>query len=151
MENYKFNAVTRTLVMSAAFAKAVSDTRTPEYKLYRRMLSEVPNLTVERKTHASPKSYKGKDGKRTTSNPAKNLTYERMEKFMRALPNGGEKYMNEYNTLRAVCSVSSSPYAIVRKWFEAQFPDYRKNPLFYIRNDVEVIDFSTFLKEEKGA
>ena len=101
MERYKFDAVSRTLIMSADFARAISDVHSAEYKLYKRMLSEIPSLNVERKSHASPTSYKGKNGKRTSYYPTKGLTFERMEQFMKALPEG-EKYLEEYNQLRAV-------------------------------------------------
>ena len=146
MENYKFNAITRTLVMSAAFARAVSDTRSAEYKLFVRMQKAIPDLKVERKTHASPTSYKDKNGKKTSYYPTKGLSYEKMEKFMNALPEG-EKYLNEYKALRSVSVLCPSAYASVRRWFEAQFPKYRENPLFYVRNSVEVIDYAAFLEE----
>ena len=146
MESYKFDAITRTLIMSSAFARAVSDTRSKEYKLFVRMQKEIPDLKVERKTHASPTSYKSKNGKKTSYYPTKGLSFEKMEQFMNALPEG-EKYLNEYNALRAVAVLCPSDYASVRRWFEAQFPKYRENPLFYIRNSVEVIDYAAFLEE----
>ena len=42
MEHYKFNPITRTLVMSAGFARAISDIRSDEYNLYKQMLADVP-------------------------------------------------------------------------------------------------------------
>ena len=146
MESYKFDVITRTLIMSSAFARAVSDTSSDEYKLFAHMQKEIPDLRVERKTHASPTSYKSKNGKKTSYYPTKGLSFEKMEQFMNALPEG-EKYLNEYNALRAVAVLCPSAYASVRRWFEAQFPKYRENPLFYIRNSVEVIDYAAFLEE----
>lgn len=144
MEHYKFNPITRTLVMSAGFARAISDISSDEYNLYKQILADVPNLNVERKTHASPSSYKGKNGKKTSYYPTKGLTYERMEQFMNALPEG-QKYLDVYYTVRAVSGICPSAYASVRRWFEAQFPLYRNNPLFYVKNSVEVIDYATVL------
>ena len=149
MNAYKFDAVSRTLIISADFADALNDFNSVESKLYRKMLNAIPDLRVERKTHASPTSYKGKNGKRTSYYPSKGLSFERMEKFMRALPNGGQKYLDEYNSLRAACVVCLSPYAVARRWFEAQFPLYRSDPLFYVKNEVDVIDFSKYLEEAK--
>lgn len=146
MKNYKFNPITRTLVMSADFARAVADVRTAEYRLFVRMQKEIPDLKIERRTHASPSSYKGKDGKKTSYYPTKGLSYERMEKFMGALPEG-QKFLDEYNALSAVTVLCPSPYAVVRKWFEKQFPLYRENPLFYVKNSVEVIDYATVLEK----
>ncbi len=145
MERYTFDAITRTLIMSSAFARALSDTCSAEYKLFVRMQKEIPNLNVVRKTHASPSSYKGQNGKRTSYYPTKGLSYERMEQFMKALPDG-QKYLDEYNALRAVSILCPSAYSSVRRWFEAQFPKYRENPLFYVRNSVDVIDYADYLQ-----
>lgn len=145
MEKYKFDVISRTLIMSAGFARAVSDTRSVEYKLFVRMQKEIPDLKVERMTHASPSSYKGQNGKRTSYYPTKGLSYERMEQFMKALPEG-QKYLDEYNSLRAVSILCPSAYSSVRRWFEAQFPKYRENPLFYVKNSVEIVDYAAFLE-----
>ncbi len=146
MERFTFDPISRTLTISAGFARAIADAdeNSDEYKLYLRMRKEIPDLTVKRKTHASPKSYKGQNGKRTSYYPTKNLSYERMEKFMNALPEG-EKYLNEYKALRSVVVLSPSGYASVRRWFAAQFPKYRENPLFYVKNSVEVIDYAAYI------
>ena len=148
MEHYTFDPITRTLVMSAAFAHAISDTRSAEYKMYKRMLSEIPDLRVERKTRKKPTSYKRKDdGKRTSYYPTKKLSYERMEKFMEAIPEG-QKYLDEYHKLRKYAeAICLAPYAPVARWFMAQFPNFRENPLFYVKNSVEVIDYADFLND----
>ena len=154
MKNYKFDILTNTLTLSADFVRAASDRGSAEYKMVQQMKAEIPDLIVVRKTHASPSSYKGKNGKKTSYYPTKGLSFERMEKFMNALPEG-EKYLDEYNKLRAVSVLCPSAYASVRRWFEAQFPKYRENPLFYVKNSVDVIDYAAFLKaadeEAKGA
>ena len=67
-----------------------------------------------------------------------------MEQFMNALPEG-TKFLDEYNKLNAVAVLCPSPYAVIRRWFEAQFPLYRNNPLFYVKNSVEVIDYATVI------
>ena len=144
MEHYKFNPITRTLVMSAGFAHAISDIRSDEYNLYKQMLADVPGLKVERKTHEKPTYYIGQDGERTTYYPTKGLTIKKMEKFMNALPEG-KKFLDEYNKLKAVADICPSPYAVIRRWFVAQFPKYREDPLFYVNNSVEVIDFAEYL------
>lgn len=149
MENFKFVGVSKTLIMSAAFERELSNVDSAEYKLYTRMLSEIPGLTVVRKTHTSPTYYKNKEtGRKTSYYPTKGLSYEKMEKFMGALPEG-KKYREVYDKLKAVAVLCPSPYACVRHWFEAQFPKYRENPLFYVNNSVEVIDFAAFLEAAK--
>lgn len=156
MKRYTFNPITRTLVMSADFARAISVVGSDEYNLFIQMRAEIPDLKVERKTHASPISYKGTNGgKRTSYYPTKKLTYERMEKFMNALPEG-QKYLDKYHKLREKAKeMGVSAYAPCAHWFMEQFPEYRNNPLFYIneKNLPNVIDFTEFLKsiEEKAS
>ena len=146
MERYTFDAVSRTLVMSADFARALNDYNSAESKLYRRMLKEIPNLNVERKTHKRPTSYIGANGKRSSCYPTKKLSYERMEKYMGALPEG-QKFLDEYNKLRdKLIEMGLTPYATVARWFMKQFPLYRENPLFYVKNSVEIVDYAAFLE-----
>ena len=55
MERYTFNPVAKTLVITAAFAKAIQNIESEEYTLYTQLMADIPNLEVVRKTHASPK------------------------------------------------------------------------------------------------
>ncbi len=151
MERYNFDAATQTLTLTAAFAKAANDPTTAEYRLLRKIKGDFPMVDVVMRTHKTPAKYKTKSGEVLTHNPAKNLSYAKMEAYMNALPNG-EKFLAEYNNLRSVALLCDSPYTIVRRWFEAQFPKFRTDPLFYIKNEVDVIDFSAYVeKKEKTA
>ena len=152
MKHFTFDPISRTLTISAGFARAISDANdnSDEYNLFLRMRKEIPDLKVKRKTHASPISYKDKNGgKRTPYYPTKNLSYERMEKFMDAL-DGGQKYRNEYDKLRkAAEAMCLAPYMPVARWFMAQFPEFRKDPLYYTKPEhlPDVIDYATFLEK----
>lgn len=144
IRGYKLDLAHQTLTMTAAFAEKANNPGTAEYRLVRQFLHDFPNLKVENRTHASPKRYKNSNGTVTTRNQFNGLTYEKMEQFMNNLPEG-KKYLDEYNALRAVVVLSPSGYASVRRWFAAQFPKYRENPLFYVKNSVDVIDYAAFL------
>lgn len=148
MKGYKLDLAHQTLTLTAAFADAANNPGTAEYKLVRQFQHDFPNLAIVNRTHASPSSYKvkGQDKKRTSYYPTKGMTFNRMEQFMNALPEG-EKYLEEYNKLKSVAvpDLCHSRYTIVRRWFEAQFPKFRENPLFYVHNSVEVIDYAAFV------
>lgn len=154
MEAYKIDFVTNTLTITAAFDKAIQDVESEEYALYQRIIHDNPSLKVVRRTHKTPTKYNNKSGETTRCNQFKNLTYDRMERFIGGLSNSDE-VMEAYNFIKDNASkVSTSPYAVVRKWFVKQFPLYRNNPIFYYHNEVEVIDFASFLaklQEEKEA
>ena len=144
MERYSFNPVAKTLTITAAIAKAMQNFESDEYTLYMKLMADIPNLEVIRKSHASPKKYVNKQGEQFKCNQFKNLKYENMERFMMGLPNG-EVYMAEYLFLRNHASeVQTNGYTLIRRWFVAQFPDFRKNPMAYIHTQPEVIHANEF-------
>ena len=72
-----------------------------------------------------------------------------MEGFINGLSNS-EDYLTPYNFLKNCGSLpQTSRYKVVRQWFVAQFPEFRKNPLFYLYNEVKVVDFRPILEAEQ--
>ena len=140
MERYSFNPVAKTLVITAAFAKAMQNFESDEYTLYMKLMADIPNLEVVRKTHASPKKCVSKStGEKFNCNQFKNLTYKNMETFIMGLP-AAEAYMEEYLFLKNYAAeVQTNGYTIIRRWFVAQFPDFRKNPIVYLTNQPAVV------------
>ncbi len=135
--SYKFDAVKQTLTLSAAFAEAMNDPTSEEYQLMRQFQSDFPSLVIVRRTHKSP----------AKPNKHSGLTYERMERFMSALPDGVD-YLEAYFTLREKAeAMCSCPYAVVSAWFMRQFPKFRTNPLFYLDSAPAIIDFSAVLEK----
>ena len=151
MEKFVFDVVSQTLTITAKFAKMMNDTTSDEYKLVQRFRKDFPNLTIAKKTHKSATSYTTKSGEKFNCNQFKNLTYDRMEKFISALPKN-EGYLREYLFVKNFASaIQHNGYALVRKWFVAQFPEVRKNPLFYLYNTPELVSGFAFLEEETAA
>ena len=151
MEKFVFDVVSQTLTITAKFAKMMNDTQSDEYKLVSKFRTDFPNLTITRKTHKSATNYTTKSGEKFNCNQFKNLTYDRMEKFISALPKN-EGYLREYLFVKNFASaIQHNGYALVRKWFVAQFPEFRKNPLFYLYNTPELVSGFAFLEEETAA
>ena len=142
---YKFDFASRTLTITKKFADAAENPNSDEYKLIKQFQSDIPNLIIKHRTHKTPSAYHNSNGVKTKHNQFKGLSVERMEKFINALPNN-EKFITPFNFLKAQAS-----YSVLAQWFMAQFPGYRKNPLFYLTNDVEVINFSDYIQKEKDA
>ena len=139
MEKFVFDVVSQTLTITAKFAKMMNDTTSDEYKLVQRFRKDFPNLTIAKKTHKSATSYTTKSGEKFNCNQFKNLTYDRMEKFIAALPKN-EGYLREYLFVKNYASaIQHNGYTLVRKWFVAQFPEFRKNPLAYLTNQPAVV------------
>ena len=149
MEKFQFDVISQTLTITAQFAKMMNDPESDEYKLVMRFRQDFPNLTITKKTHKSATHCTTKSGEKFNCNQFKNLTYDRMEKFISALPKS-ESYLREYSFVKDFASaIQTNGYTLVRKWFVAQFPEFRKNPLFYLYNEVKVVDITPFIEEEQ--
>ena len=151
MEKFKFDVVSQTLTVTANFAEKMNDPESGEYKLVVQFQSDFPNLKIAKRTHKSATSYTTKSGDKFNCNQFKNLTYDHMEKFIKALPKS-ESYLREYEFVKDFASaIQTNGYTVVRKWFVAQFPEFRKNPLFYLHNSPKLVSGAAFLEEETEA
>ena len=152
MENYKFDFTTKTLTITKAFAdKAEKYPESDENKTILRFQADFPDMSIRLRTHKTPTKYHTKGGEVYNCNQYKNLSYDKMERFMYALPEGEskDKVIEAYNYLRYSAGlVQTSTYKAVREWFVAQFPEYRKDPLFYLYNEVVIIDFNAFILQQ---
>ena len=148
MEKFSFDVISQTLTITAQFAKMMNDPESDEYKLVMRFRQDFPTLTITKKTHKSATHCTTKSGEKFNCNQFKNLTYDRMEKFISALPKS-ESYLREYSFVKDFASaIQTNGYTLVRKWFVAQFPEFRKNPLFYLHNSPVLVSGSEFLDKE---
>ena len=148
MERYKFDAASKTLTITAGYAKKLNDMDSAEFKHYNAMMQAIPGLTIVNRTHQSPSRCTSKStGETFKCNQFKNLKYENMERFMSALPNC-EVYFAEYDFLRDYAArIQTNGYALVRRWFVAQFPHFRKNPLFYVYNTPPLVSAAEVIAE----
>lgn len=105
--NYRVDFTKMTLTMTADFADNAYDPTTEEYKILTRLKKDFPNLRIVRKTHRSPK----------TTNPAKGLTYERMEKYIRLHENADE-LLDLFQKVQS----AGRGYPYVKAWFVKQLP-----------------------------
>ena len=144
---YKVDFTSKTLTMTKAFEEKAQNPESKEFAILMNLQSSIPGLIVERKTHATPSKYRTKDGGTFNCNQFKNLTYDNMKSFIKRLPNSKElersfDFLKNYGSLP-----QTSRYTAVRKWFVAQFPEFRKNPLFYLYNEVQVVNIAPFIQE----
>ena len=152
MKNYKFDFTTKTLTITKVFADEAENPNSEEYAILMKFQQDFPNLKIVRKTHKTPSKYHTKSGEVYNCNQYKNLTYENMERFMNALPEGEskEKVLEYYNFLRNNAgAIQTSAYKTVREWFVEQFPLYRKDPLFYLKKEVKVIEIKAFTEPQE--
>ena len=46
--------------------------------------------------------------------------------------------------LYSIAKIQTNGYALIRRWFVAQFPDFRKNPMAYIDTQPDVLSGKEF-------
>lgn len=149
-KDYTVNFASQTITMTAAFEQAMYDPDSSAYKTIQKLCADFPNMRIVRRTHRTPAHYTSKQGDVSACNPYKNLTYEKMEQFISALPNSTE-YRRQYDFLKTYASgIQTNGYSIVRSWFVAQFPLYRKEPLFYLTGEHTVLSAADFLKKQES-
>ena len=147
MERSNFDPMNKTLTITENFRKKMQDMESEEFQYYSKMIESVPGLKVLHRTHKTPRTYTTKDGQKFGCNPGKNLKYENMETFIAGLPNG-KQYMEEYKFLKERAAiVQTSRHNLVKKWFLAQFPNFRTNPLLYIYQTPEVVSAEQFVTQ----
>ena len=149
MKGYKLSLTAKTLTITKAFEEAWLDPESEEYKLYQRLMQEIPGLRVQRKTHDRPKKYITKQGEEFKHNPFNGLTEDNMEAFIEALSDH-EAYEKQYKRAKEMAaSFGMRPYTLARKWFLVQFPEYRKNPLLYLKKHPDVVDVKDLAASEQ--
>ena len=147
---YVVDFASKTITMTAEFEKAMSDPNSCAYQTIQKLCADFPSMRIVRRTHRTPARYTSKQGDVSACNPYKNLTYEKMEQFISALPNSTE-YRRQYDFLKTYASgIQTNGYSIVRNWFVAQFPLYRKEPLFYLSGEHMVLSAADFLKKQEA-
>lgn len=150
MEKFCFDIVNRTLTLTAKFCTKMANPESEEYKTIIRLQADFPDLKIIQRSHATPSSYITKSGEKYKRNQFKDLTYERMERFIAAIPQN-EAYMAEYRAVKAfACEAKRNGYPLVRNWFIEQFPKFRKDPLFYFQNTPMPVRSDLFLERQKG-
>lgn len=143
--NYRIDFTRMTLIMTAAFADNAYVEDTEEYAILKRLKKDFPDLKIERRTHKTPSKYKNKAGEEFTRNQFKDLSYNRMELFMAQIPNGA-KYRAEYDRVKGFATaVNGNGYTMTRRWFVEQFPEFRTNPVFYLKNAPKLVLATQFM------
>ena len=149
MEKYRLELAKKTLTITKAFEEQVATGKGAEYELYTKLMRDIPDLIVIRKTHKRPTKYKTKSGEVFSCNQFKNLSFKNMETFIMSLPEA-EQFMNEYVFVKEYAgAVQTNAYALTRKWFVKQFPEFRSNPLAYLYATPELVEAVEVIEEHE--
>lgn len=115
MNAYNVDFAKMTITITADFAKRMNNPNSEEYKTICRFRKDFPAMRIVNRTHRTPRKYvSSSTGEKFNCNQFKNLTYERMERFISALPKS-EEYQREYNFVKNYASaVQHNGYTLVR-------------------------------------
>ena len=118
-EGYKILFNENTVIMNYKFAAAAAKYGTPENKLMKNIREDFPGMAEV--------VISGRE--QTSAKSNSRLTYENMETHIKVYENADE-LMDVFESVKALSKTCASPYKYVRDWFEAQFPNYKKAPVF---------------------
>ena len=114
MKNQKLEFINEnTVKVTKAFEKNARIFGTPEYKLWREVLKEVPDAKMTTKT------IKKNPNKKTY----RNMTYKNMELFIEVQENS-EVLKKEFERQKKMSKVQTNPYKAVLAWFCKEFEGY---------------------------
>lgn len=115
---FTINHVKKQIVVSKAFLARASQLGTQEFEKVRELREMLPGYDFVKK-----ESIKKNPNKKTY----RNLTYDNMEKYIRANEENPVVMLAEFQTVKAKSCIQPSPYAYVKKWFLEQYPDYTES------------------------
>ena len=135
---YKIDFKDNTITVNYTFAAAMNEYGSKEYKIYRQIMRDFPQLELIIKS--------GRQHKTPRYN--KRLTYENMEIYISTFDNSHE-LMERFNSVKKKSQPLASPYKYVRDWFNKQFPDYKEIPDSEKRDSVPLISAPRIKNYEK--
>lgn len=113
----QMNFATKTLTITKAFAEAALEPKSEASKVIANCRAACPDLQIAYRTHKPSK----------TSNPAKDMTYDRMERYISAFADGAEA-LAEFDKVKEFSLSQSNRYKYVHDWFVKRFPNYKELP-----------------------
>lgn len=114
---YSYDPIDNTLTITNAFAKKASQLNTHEYNIMKQFRRDNPSLTIV------------KAEKKVLSNRPLNVKFAEMEKFI-AQCRGKEARLAEFEKVKVLSKIQSSPYAYVKTWFLEHYANYSAQPEF---------------------
>lgn len=117
-QNHIIDYMSKTITLSKSFyEKACNINNTTEFEEMKKLRTEFPDFTF------TVKQIRKKTGKTTY----RNLTYDNMERYIRANEKNPAVMLSKFQTVKESSYVQASRYAYVKKWFLEQYPDYTES------------------------
>lgn len=115
MKNVKIDFDRNEAIVTKAFQKKATTYGTPEFRQWREIRNEFPNIQMVVKSNRTSDIY--------------NTTYEKMEKYINTFDNA-ETILEEMAKVRERSKIQRNPHRYVLAWFESVFPNYKTSDIF---------------------
>ena len=107
----------------------------PEYSELCALVERHPTFTVKIK----------KASETATKNMYRNLTFQKMEDYIKTQPNS-EENLAEMAMVKEIAEAKNAKYPLTKKWFLAKFPEYKEKEAF-----VKKASFFSFVMRQDPA
>ncbi len=115
MFKFKFSEDMKEMYVSKAFQKKATTYGTPEFRQWREIRNEFPDVRMVVKSNRTSDIY--------------NTTYAKMEKYINTFDNA-EAILAEMKKVRERSKIQRNPHRYVLAWFESTFPNYKTSDIF---------------------
>lgn len=116
VSGYSYDILTNTLTVTDSFLKRASKLGSREYETVKRYRAENPDIKIT------------KIERNKTSR--KSITFKQMEAYILLFDDEKKTVSSQFAKVKSMSKIQASPYNYVKKWFEAQFPNYTKQVKF---------------------
>lgn len=112
-----FDFLRNVLTCSSSYLKKASQLGTEEYREVLQYRHDNPGMTIEAME------------KKPAANRPASITFAQMEKFI-SLCRDSENRLNQFQKIKSLSKIQSSPYSYVKTWFLNNYANYSEQPEF---------------------
>lgn len=111
---YTINYAEKAIIITKDFEHCACVYGSEEYNILKGLRSDLPDYTVKQKEIA----------KSSTKKTYFNLNYANMELYITVTDGADNENLKAFETIKKASKIQPSPYAFVKKWFLAEYPNY---------------------------
>ena len=127
MFKFKFSEDMKEMYVSKAFHNKATTYGTPEFRQWREIRNEFPDIRMVVKSNRTSDIY--------------NTTYAKMEKYIKTFDNA-EDILAEMAKVKERSKIQRTPHRYVLAWFESVYPDYKDSEIFQKNENEQAADGS---------
>jgi len=111
---YTINYAEKEIIITKEFERCAGVYGSEEYNILKGLRSDLPDYTVEQKEIA----------KSSAKKTYYNLNYTNMGLYITVTDGADSESLKAFETIKKASKIQPSPYAFVKKWFLAKYPNY---------------------------